>query len=300
MVILNSPIVSSMIAPRTGSTKNPIFEQLWNQSSFHICADGGANRLYEYSQQQQRQQRQQQQRQNQQQDTPAAAPLFLPQLITGDLDSLQPHVRQYYEQHQVPIVRKEDQNYNDLDKSLKALLELNTNNPKKTNIINAHFQACFIYGAFGGRFDQEMASLQALFVHSHAFPKGLWLCDHANVAVLLQPNQLHVFDLQTPRPCPQEGKQQESSSSTTNDDLVVRLGPTCGLIPIGAPCPSVTTTGLQWNLDQDALAFGGLVSSSNCIVEEAVTIRTLHEPLLFSMEITTTSSSTTAADNEGV
>lgn len=40
-------------------------------------------------------------------------------------------------------------------------------------------------------------------------------------------------------------------------------GPTCGLLPLGAPATRVTTSGLKWNLDAGELAFGALVSSND-------------------------------------
>jgi len=62
-------------------------------------------------------------------------------------------------------------------------------------------------------------------------------------------------------------------------------GPTCGLIPIGGRCETVYTSGLKWNLNGDIpLEFGGLVSSSNRIVDKVVTVMT-SSPLLFSFEI---------------
>jgi thiamine pyrophosphokinase len=62
-------------------------------------------------------------------------------------------------------------------------------------------------------------------------------------------------------------------------------GPTCGLIPIMGRCEKVITTGLQWNLNGDVpLEFGGLVSSSNRIVNDLVTIET-SSPMLFTTEI---------------
>ena len=62
-------------------------------------------------------------------------------------------------------------------------------------------------------------------------------------------------------------------------------GPTCGLIPIGNKCDTIKTKGLEWNLNGDrALEFGGLVSTSNRIVEEVVTIEPSH-PVVFTAEV---------------
>ncbi|KAM3354027.1 hypothetical protein ACQJBY_024940 [Aegilops geniculata] len=49
-------------------------------------------------------------------------------------------------------------------------------------------------------------------------------------------------------------------------------GPHCGLIPMGAPSSSSTTTGLRWNLDNTSMNFGGLLSTSNIVEEEIVTV----------------------------
>ncbi|XP_050117732.1 thiamine pyrophosphokinase 1-like [Malus sylvestris] len=50
-------------------------------------------------------------------------------------------------------------------------------------------------------------------------------------------------------------------------------GPHCGLIPIGMPSGSTTTTGLQWDLAETEMRFGGLISTSNIVKGEKITVQ---------------------------
>lgn len=114
LIILNTPFQTA-IQRQTRSNNNnclpDVLRVLWESTTYHVCADGGANRLY---------------------DATTISTLisssnensidkFIPDMITGDLDSIRPDVRAYYEEKGVPIVRVEDQNYHDLDKSLMAV-----------------------------------------------------------------------------------------------------------------------------------------------------------------------------------
>ncbi|KAL7558561.1 hypothetical protein ACA910_013088 [Epithemia clementina (nom. ined.)] len=345
LVILNVPI------PRHST----IFPFLWHCASYRVCADGGANRLFEYAQSQRRQSQQQQQQQEQQPQPQqrTSMPLetdkrmhnddnddndtkWIPDLIIGDLDSLLPSVRHYYEhEHDVTIVRHVDQNLNDLDKSLQAINQWEDSHPNRPQ----KYTACLVYGAFGGRLDQEMASLQALFVHGRHFPPmtipkatttttthsasssqnkndndthggggGLWLYNEENAALLLQPDIHHVLyfpnygrddDDDDKNDDQKESSDDDDDNSNNNntqprhqppqqkedDNWRLGEGPTCGLIPLGRPCDSVTTHGLQWNLQQQSLCFGRLVSSSNRMVQSSLYIYTAHHPLLFTIEL---------------
>ena len=81
--------------------------ELWEKAHFRLLVDGGANRVAD-----------------------SLGPDLLPDLITGDLDSIRPEVRQGYADRGVPVIETEDQDYTDFT---KALLQLAGKN----------LQACF-------------------------------------------------------------------------------------------------------------------------------------------------------------
>lgn len=264
LVILNSPI---------RQPPSPLFEALWNKSQYRVCADGGANRLYRST--------------VFPGDaaaataTPAAAAgsshvqvqqSYIPNLIIGDLDSLQKRVSDYYKaandnsdgSTSCSIVCDPDQDRNDLDKSLGAILE---HQHQSTGTIK--IGRVLVYGAFGGRFDQEMGCIQALYKWSHQFDYNMWLYDDQTVCWLLPGNRMNHIQI------------PHFDNTVKN---IIGEGPTCGLIPMGVAVDSVTSVGLKWDLKQDATAFGGLVSTSNRVMAETVTVTASH-PLVFTAEV---------------
>jgi thiamine pyrophosphokinase len=240
LIVLNYPIPSRSL----------LLDHLWKTSSTRIAADGGANRLYQYSKE------------------------LIPDKIRGDLDSLDPSVRAYYEKQRVSVEQDFCQDTNDLDKALQALVT----DDSSSNVDNV-----VIFGAFGGRFDQEMASFAALYKWAPLFHGQLYLYSDETCAFLIPANQ--ECEIRLPYYGATPKKHSENDDEPTNDTIEIGEGPTCGLIPLGCRCDSIVTKGLKWDLDGTTpLEFGGLVSSSNRVMEPMVKVLASH-PVVFTAEL---------------
>jgi len=216
------------------------FSHLWRQSSLRLCADGAANRLHDSM-------------------SEGTRGTLLPDLITGDLDSLRGDVATFYAGHGVPIEGVTDQDSHDFEKCLRWLEERQHETAAHTMATtDAPAEQPFTVvavGAFGGRLDQQMANLNMAYAFGSF--AAFYLISDASLAFLLRPGR-HVIDV---------NREAEDGS--------------CGLIPLGGRCERVVTTGLKWNLDGTRpLEFGSLISSSNEIVDARVTVET-SSPLLW-------------------
>ena len=208
----------------------------WHKFSLQVCADGGANRLYDFVDDHDR---------------------YLPHTICGDLDSARPQVLQYYKERGTRLVKSDDQDSTDFTKTVKEVLEL-----RQKKIANV--SSIYTVNAFGGRLDQTLGNLHTMMELEEALcGLPLFLLSEDSIAVMLRAGQ---------------------SSIATDTGLERGY---CGLLPIGEPCSSCTTTGLQWNLTNQAMRFGGLVSTSNLL---ALGHRSVHvttsSPLLWTMSHT--------------
>jgi hypothetical protein len=126
LIILNTPIHKS---PSIGNNDAPIqckqnsalsgvIGALWKKSTYRVCADGGANRLYEATVLPTNQRDDDDDNNGGGVDSVTRSyEDYLPDLITGDLDSLYPHVYEYYKSKGVEIIRVEDQDFHDFDVS---------------------------------------------------------------------------------------------------------------------------------------------------------------------------------------
>ncbi|XP_062231229.1 thiamine pyrophosphokinase 3-like [Phragmites australis] len=202
---------------------------LWSRAAVRVCADGGANRVFDGMPEL-----------IPGQDPDEVRARYKPDVIKGDMDSVRPDVKEYYSNLGTKIVdESHDQDTTDLHKCIAFITE-NSPVADKSNL------CILILGALGGRFDHEMGNINVL----HLFP---------NTKIVLLSDDCLIFLL--PR--------------THTHDIHIEPaveGPTCGLIPIGTPSTSTTTTGLRWNLDNASMSYGGLISTSNIVEEDKVTI----------------------------
>lgn len=170
---------------------------------------------------------------------------FVPDLLTGDFDSAKPDILQFMRDKGARLVETVDQNYTDFTKCLQIVNRTIEHNKLQVDCLVA-------LGAFGGRFDHMMSIVNTLFDATKTTKYPIYLIGDDNIACLLRPG-----------------------SYTIEVDTGLEEG-WCALIPIGSRCKRITTTGLKYNLDNQGMQFGALISTSNNLEDDAkeVTVTT--------------------------
>ncbi len=124
----------------------------------------------------------------------------------------------------------------------------------RTSVSSTLDSTIVLMGAYGGRFDQELAAVSSMFRWLDIYSRIVMVGSNA-CTFLLQPGYLHrirCVDSTHLRHQPGQAFAKE--------------GPTCGLIPVGGVVNSITTTGFEWDLHGESLQLGVRISSSNCIL----------------------------------
>jgi len=223
LIILNQPI----------RFEKERFLTLWNQATIKLTVDGGTNEWFSFTK------------------SVEQKVHLIPDLVTGDFDSVEPHLLEYYRSLGSKIIKTPDQDETDYCKSLRELSTELTSRNVKVDCVVAIVEN-------SGRLDHIMSNINTLFIGTEILNAPLYQLSSDSVSWILKPGQ-HKINI---------------DKSTTNQ--------MCGLIPIGQPA-FITTSGLKWDMVGQKLEFGGLISSSNQFTDAAVVTVETDGPILFTM-----------------
>jgi len=192
---------------------------------------------------------------------------FQPDEIVGDWDSIDEESEAYYRSAGVPMYpQPEDQDSTDLEKCFRRLLERQTGFEGGVGGYRV-----VVAGAFGGRLDHEIQNLNCLYKWTGSFHSLAMVTEHS-IASLLP-----VGGVEIRVRAPFEG-------------------PTCGLLPLGG-LATLTTQGLQWDVKEARSFFGGMVSTSNCVLGATVHVLT-DVPLVWTINVNSTALPLTLAEKQ--
>lgn len=236
----------------------PNFKLIWERYDLKICADGGANRLFDYFNDDERE-------------------FYIPNYIVGDLDSLREEVGDWYRNKGSILIKQETQYATDLTKALDLVeihysynlndLEINEydglielyktlNHDKKIQIL--------LIGAIDGRFDHTIQSISTLLKRSLNVPKVLLYFISNTDLVLNIPKGLNFINY------------------SKNDKLY--HGSNVGLLPLGGEI-ILTTNGFKWDVLDWGSSMNSSVSSSNRFVGKNGVLIKNNEPFIMNIEL---------------
>ncbi|KAL4803212.1 putative thiamine pyrophosphokinase [Aspergillus unguis] len=239
LIVLNQPINETALAV------------LRKHARMTVCADGGANRFYEWAK------------------TDGKESVDLPTTIIGDLDSIRPSVRTHYKDLGVNIVQDDDQYSTDFTKSLKYIRSESTGQDL----------SILILGGLGGRVDQAFSQIHHLYMMNQAQSQlegsgNLYLVSEESITFILQPGENTIHVPRTNRPDMKQDNEKET------DYL---LEENVGIIPLSGPA-RISTKGFEWDVEDWKTEIGGQISTSNHIRAETVKVSS-GVPVLFTVEL---------------
>ena len=200
------------------------FGHVWTNAKTRVCADGGANRVTSYFEGQD---------------------FKRPDFVIGDFDSIKPEVRQDLTSRGTQFVKKYNQDFSDVEKTLHFIWKSGIKEP------------VVIFGGSAGRLDHTISALHAALAHREM---RVFFMDDNNFSTWIWPEDKGIISKQ---------------KWTTK---------VCGLLPIFRPVQHIKTKGLKWDCDF-GLSLDKFVSSSNEISPgcERVEIQT-SDPILWTNE----------------
>lgn len=258
----NNPASCSLILLNTNLADIDL-RQLWHHLELHVCADGGANQLYDYFSLQERAN-------------------YVPEFITGDLDSLRDEVRSYYQQQGTTVIVQLSQYSSDLMKAIKVVVlhqsdrrdalkqpidESDGLSDLTADLAVMHNTTVHIAGGIDGRFDQTFQLINQLYCLKHKFSHLRIFYITASDIVFLAP----------------KGTTYITYSDRTIFNQIEHV-PKCGLLPFRGEVV-LNTEGLLYDVENWKSHVGGDVLSSNGVVGTTGFIVSASEDIVVNVEV---------------
>ncbi|GFG30082.1 hypothetical protein Cfor_09506 [Coptotermes formosanus] len=180
-----------------------------------------------------------------------------PELITGDMDSIKQTVLTYFKSKGAEVIPTPDQNETDFTKALRCIHRYITSK-------NLQLDGVIAVCETSGRLDQILANLNTLYKAKDILGNIPVYQLAKNSLTWLLPPGSHQINV---------------------GDVIVQAGGWCSLVPLGAGVEHVTTTGLKWNLNNQVLEFGRMISTSNTYSGNPVVTVETSGTLVWSMEL---------------
>ncbi|XP_076171985.1 thiamine pyrophosphokinase 1-like isoform X1 [Ptiloglossa arizonensis] len=235
VIILNRPLL----------WKHHILLPIWEKAQINITVDGGTHRWLHYLE-------------DQGIDLLTGKySKYVPNLITGDMDSCSPIVLEQLKSMGSLIIETPDQDHSDYTKALHQLGQY----AKEKNI---NLKTIYAFVDSSGRFDHILGNINTLYKSDKYIP-------HAHIIQIASDSLTWIL--------------QPGFHSIDIPNILVQNNSWCGLLPIGAPVNSISTTGLKWNLNNATMQFGGLVSSSNTYDNSCKVTVSTDSPVVWTMGI---------------
>ncbi|KAF1976483.1 thiamine pyrophosphokinase-like protein 1 [Bimuria novae-zelandiae CBS 107.79] len=227
LLILNQPI-----------SDFAVFARLWSVSRYRLCADGGANRLYDMFSG----------------ELEARRTDYIPDSIHGDLDSLRDDVRSYYVDRGAEVSQDPDQYSTDFGKAMQKF---------SANHSAGSSREVLVLGTLAGRVDQGLGLLHEMTREETKDARlRLWLYSETNVSFILRSAHNII-------------KGALSSRQFTEN---------VGILPVYGPA-TISTSGLEWDVQSWKTQMGRQVSTSNHVKADEIHVLT-NAPVLFTIERT--------------
>ncbi|KAG7891720.1 hypothetical protein KL905_000310 [Ogataea polymorpha] len=245
-------------------------QQVWDASQLRICADGGANQLYEYSLK--------------------YGLDWLPDFVIGDLDSLRPEVSIFYKSKGVKIKQQSSQYYSDLDKAITlsnlVLLNpaINLDDYDDYDGVSKHEESIadsiqekvsvFMMGSIGGRFDHTVSTISKLIKLHRTKPNFQFIVRNSeyNEYILFIPKGRNFVTL------------LQEKEYHQGEKLVKGKLPLVGLLPLARPV-RLSTSGLKWDVTNWESSIEGKVSANNLLVGDNGFLVDTTGPIFVNIEI---------------